>query len=103
MRPQRPSAARRQVATTWLGLRAASNGGAWPATSSDGAIGDVETGDAAEARVMLVDETRKRVLVTSAKRLDHSPAASSSGLGVYHGSAAHSGLARGLDDGQKGA
>ena len=39
----------------------------------DSAIGDVEAGDSAEARVMLVDEARERALVASAQRVDHSP------------------------------
>jgi hypothetical protein len=37
----------------------------------DGAIGDVETGDAAQARVILVDEVSECALVTSAKGFDH--------------------------------
>ncbi len=39
----------------------------------DGAIGDVEAGDAAEARVILVDEARERALVAATQRVDHAP------------------------------
>jgi len=42
----------------------------------DGAIGDVEAGDAAEARVMLVDEARERALVASAHSASITPASS---------------------------
>jgi hypothetical protein len=40
---------------------------------SDGTVGDVESGDAAEARVIVVNEARKRAFVTSAERFDHGP------------------------------
>jgi hypothetical protein len=39
----------------------------------DGAIGDVKAGDAAEARVIVVNEARKRDVVTTAQRFDHAP------------------------------
>jgi hypothetical protein len=44
-------------------------------SSGNRAIGDVEAGDAAEARVILVDETRERALVAAAQRVDDVPAA----------------------------
>ena len=37
----------------------------------DGPIRDGEAGDAAEARVMLIDQTRERAFVTPAERSDH--------------------------------
>jgi hypothetical protein len=39
----------------------------------DGAIGDVKAGDAAEARMIVVNEARKRDFVTTAQRFDHAP------------------------------
>src|SRR5262249_23146840 len=40
---------------------------------SDGTVGDVQSGDAIEARVIVVNEARERALVTSAERFDHAP------------------------------